>query len=128
MLSGGPKRVQCPEDDEFLNAFEKMVSENLQVRNTLNSCIITLYLQALLSIPLRFLLMITVYFASFMVYVIPTCFISLMRCTIHYLVTSARKHQGARCGHCHTRKCEASEVYVVLLVTDIIYNKRKVLF
>ena len=31
MLTGGPKYVPCPEDDEFMNAFDKMISENLQV-------------------------------------------------------------------------------------------------
>lgn len=28
----GPKLVECPEDDEFLNAFERMVSDNIQDR------------------------------------------------------------------------------------------------
>ncbi|XP_074025412.1 UPF2 regulator of nonsense mediated mRNA decay [Leptinotarsa decemlineata] len=28
----GPNRVDCPEDDEFLNALDKMVSENIQER------------------------------------------------------------------------------------------------
>nr|CAD7572840.1 unnamed protein product [Timema californicum] len=31
-LPPGPSRVECPEDDEFLNAFEQMVSSNIQDR------------------------------------------------------------------------------------------------
>lgn len=28
----GPKKMECPEDAEFLNALDKMVSENIQER------------------------------------------------------------------------------------------------
>lgn len=28
----GPKKVDCPEDEDFLNALDKMVSENIQER------------------------------------------------------------------------------------------------
>lgn len=31
-IPSGPKKVDCPEDDEFLNALDKMVSENIQDR------------------------------------------------------------------------------------------------
>lgn len=31
-IPSGPKKVDCPEDNEFLNAFDKMVSENIQER------------------------------------------------------------------------------------------------
>ena len=31
-IPSGPKKVNCPEDDEFLNALDKMVSENIQER------------------------------------------------------------------------------------------------
>ncbi|KAF5279411.1 hypothetical protein FQA39_LY05521 [Lamprigera yunnana] len=31
-LPSGPRKVDCPEDDEFLNALDKMVSENIQDR------------------------------------------------------------------------------------------------
>lgn len=31
-IPSGPKKVDCPEDDEFLNALDKMVSENIQER------------------------------------------------------------------------------------------------
>lgn len=31
-IPSGPKKVECPEDDEFLNALDKMVSENIQDR------------------------------------------------------------------------------------------------
>ncbi|KAK6176702.1 hypothetical protein SNE40_014951 [Patella caerulea] len=32
LLSGGPKYVQCQEDEDFLSAFDKMMSENLKSR------------------------------------------------------------------------------------------------
>lgn len=32
VLSSGPRKVVCPEDDEFLSALDKMVSENIQER------------------------------------------------------------------------------------------------
>lgn len=31
-IPSGPRKVECPEDDEFLNALDKMVSENIQER------------------------------------------------------------------------------------------------
>lgn len=31
-IPSGPKKVECPEDDDFLNALDKMVSENIQER------------------------------------------------------------------------------------------------
>lgn len=31
-LPSGPRRVECPEDEEFLSALDKMVSENIQER------------------------------------------------------------------------------------------------
>lgn len=31
-LPSGPKKVDCAEDDEFLSALDKMVSENIQER------------------------------------------------------------------------------------------------
>lgn len=31
-LPSGPRKMDCPEDDEFLNALDKMVSENIQER------------------------------------------------------------------------------------------------
>lgn len=31
-IPSGPKRVDCPEDDDFQNALDKMVSENIQER------------------------------------------------------------------------------------------------
>lgn len=31
-IPSGPKKVECPEDEEFLNALDKMVSENIQER------------------------------------------------------------------------------------------------
>ncbi|XP_041348866.1 regulator of nonsense transcripts 2-like isoform X2 [Gigantopelta aegis] len=32
LLTGGPKRAQCQEDDDFMAAFDKMMSENIQAR------------------------------------------------------------------------------------------------
>lgn len=31
-IPSGPKRMDCPEDDDFLSALDKMVSENIQER------------------------------------------------------------------------------------------------
>lgn len=31
-LPSGPKKVDCPEDEDFLSALDKMVSENIQER------------------------------------------------------------------------------------------------
>lgn len=31
-IPSGPKKVDCPEDSEFLNALDRMVSENIQER------------------------------------------------------------------------------------------------
>lgn len=31
-IPSGPRKVDCPEDDEFLSALDKMVSENIQER------------------------------------------------------------------------------------------------
>lgn len=31
-IPSGPKKVDCPEDEEFLSALDKMVSENIQER------------------------------------------------------------------------------------------------
>lgn len=31
-LPSGPKKVECPEDEDFLSALDKMVSENIQER------------------------------------------------------------------------------------------------
>lgn len=31
-MSSGPKHLECPEDEDFMSAFDKMVSENIQDR------------------------------------------------------------------------------------------------
>lgn len=31
-IPSGPRKVECPEDQEFLSALDKMVSENIQER------------------------------------------------------------------------------------------------
>ncbi|KAG1674544.1 Regulator of nonsense transcripts 2 [Nymphon striatum] len=33
MLPGGPKHIQCAEDEDFMTAFDKMLAENIQQRN-----------------------------------------------------------------------------------------------
>ncbi|GAB6029878.1 Regulator of nonsense transcripts upf2, variant 2 [Chamberlinius hualienensis] len=35
-IPGGPKRVTCPEDDDFMTAFDKMLAENIQHRSQEN--------------------------------------------------------------------------------------------
>lgn len=33
VLTGGPKRIQCPEDEDFMASFDKMMAETLQARS-----------------------------------------------------------------------------------------------
>ena len=32
-MTGGPKHIQCQEDDDFMTAFDKMITENIQARH-----------------------------------------------------------------------------------------------
>lgn len=42
VLSGRPKLVPCPEDEDFLAAFDKMMAENIQVFVHLCVCLCVL--------------------------------------------------------------------------------------
>ena len=34
VLTGGPKHIKCPEDEDFMSAFDSMMTESIQMRSS----------------------------------------------------------------------------------------------